>query len=549
MYLKDIVGNTYKQWKRGEWVFISSPTGTGKTTFVLDQLVPEAKSMGKEVMMLSNRTILRDQVKNIVARKQGVTNDSKFLKDVEEFDGVTLMSYQKVQALMERNDMNTGSWFEDHRYMYVVLDEAHYILEDSMFNPKVYYIEEFIKRCNCTKIMMSATIEEVQTYILGRYLENKVWDGCEQQVTPYITVKPIETFTSAIGISSYVWFVNVPQYSHNVRVKYFDNYEQLVGKINSNQEKWLIFISNKSKVTEWKKKIKRSIETVSAEDKEKIVVEEIISEEKFSTDVLVTTKLLDNGVNFKDGKLKNLVIDTISRVEFLQMIGRKRLKQNEEITVYIPKKSKMFFVGYDNLHFAKILRLLDGNIERRTFVQEMLDDPEVYDIIRRFFVYLYKKYDTECESKGRLMLNAAGEYKVHCLYAFVQKMEEEMQADGYAFIKEQLKWLGVEEAFDMKNDIAIDERKTNLDELKKYLFQTNGIELDKDQQSEFRERITEYMRKLSYEFKTGRIAGKSVINTFFDALGLEFYIDIRKSSKKGDTTKWFLRRKINGVAC
>lgn len=233
----------------------------------------------------------------------------------------------------------------------------------------------------------------------------------------------------------------------------------------------------------------------------------------------------------------------------MQMIGRKRLKQNEEITVYIPKKSKMFFVGYDNLHFAKILRLLDGNIERRTFVQEMLDDPEVYDIIRRFFVYLYKKYDTECESKGRLMLNAAGEYKVHCLYAFVQKMEEEMQADGYAFIKEQLKWLGVEEAFDMKNDIAIDERKTNLDELKKYLFQTNGIELDKDQQSEFRERITEYMRKLSYEFKTGRIAGKSVINTFFDALGLEFYIDIRKSSKKGDTTKWFLRRKINGVAC
>lgn len=109
MYLKDIVGNTYKQWKRGEWVFISSPTGTGKTTFVLDQLVPEAKSMGKEVLMLSNRTILRDQVKNIVARKQGVTNDSKFLKDVEEFDGVTLMSYQKVQALMERNDMNTGS--------------------------------------------------------------------------------------------------------------------------------------------------------------------------------------------------------------------------------------------------------------------------------------------------------------------------------------------------------------------------------------------------------------------------------------------------------
>lgn len=105
MYLEEIIGNQYRNWKSGEWVFISAPTGTGKTTFVLNQLVPEAKNAGKEVLFLSNRTILRDQVKNIVARRQGIDADMRFLKDVEEFDGITLMSYQKVQALMENTNL------------------------------------------------------------------------------------------------------------------------------------------------------------------------------------------------------------------------------------------------------------------------------------------------------------------------------------------------------------------------------------------------------------------------------------------------------------
>ena len=50
MYLEKIIGNQYRNWKSGEWIFISAPTGTGKTTFVLNQLVPEAQNAGKEVL-------------------------------------------------------------------------------------------------------------------------------------------------------------------------------------------------------------------------------------------------------------------------------------------------------------------------------------------------------------------------------------------------------------------------------------------------------------------------------------------------------------------
>lgn len=115
MYLNEVMGDVYKQWNGGDSVFISAPTGVGKTTFVLQQLVPEAKSRGKEVLFLSNRTVLRDQIKNIVARQQGIPEDTEFLKDIEEFDGITLASYQKIQAIQEQSCMNP---YEDaERYL------------------------------------------------------------------------------------------------------------------------------------------------------------------------------------------------------------------------------------------------------------------------------------------------------------------------------------------------------------------------------------------------------------------------------------------------
>ncbi len=141
MYLEDVVGNVYREWKGGESVFISAPTGVGKTTFVLNQLVPEAKRRGKEVLFLSNRTILRDQIKSIVAKRQEIPNDTEFLRNVEEFDGITLMSYQKLQAMQEKKSLNR--YMDMERYLYVVFDEIHYILEDSLFNPKICYIQEF----------------------------------------------------------------------------------------------------------------------------------------------------------------------------------------------------------------------------------------------------------------------------------------------------------------------------------------------------------------------------------------------------------------------
>lgn len=55
------------------------------------------------------------------------------------------------------------------------------------------------------------------------------------------------------------------------------------------------------------------------------------------------------------------------------------------------------------------------------------------------------------------------------------------------------------------------------------------------------------MHNSEYEFKAGRVAGKSAINEFFKMMQINYVVDVRKAAKKGDVTKWFIRRKKDGL--
>lgn len=102
MFVGDYIGQSYQNWKNGESVFINAPTGTGKTTFVLTQLMQKAQEEGKEVLFLSNRYLLKEQIKMKIAQEQNLpTEDLAWLENVEEFDGITISSYQKIQELVE----------------------------------------------------------------------------------------------------------------------------------------------------------------------------------------------------------------------------------------------------------------------------------------------------------------------------------------------------------------------------------------------------------------------------------------------------------------
>ena len=93
-----------------------------------------------EMLYLSNRFLLKKQIKQEIAEKQGLTTDLAWLESVEEFDGITVISYQKLQLLCQQEGY---IWEINRRYQYVVCDEIHYLLEDSAFNPQIIWLVNF----------------------------------------------------------------------------------------------------------------------------------------------------------------------------------------------------------------------------------------------------------------------------------------------------------------------------------------------------------------------------------------------------------------------
>ena len=61
-WVSDTIGEEYKQWSKGDIVTIQAQTGTGKTYFVKNVLVPYLDKY-ENMLIVSNRVNLKRQVK------------------------------------------------------------------------------------------------------------------------------------------------------------------------------------------------------------------------------------------------------------------------------------------------------------------------------------------------------------------------------------------------------------------------------------------------------------------------------------------------------
>lgn len=500
MYVVDYVGESFKRWTQGESVFISAPTGTGKTTFVLESLVENAKAEGREVLFLSNRYLLKEQIKTKIAKNQHIPiDDLKWLESVEEFDGITIVSYQKIQELIENK---LAYKYDDvKRYKYVVFDEVHYILEDSTFNPKIIFLLKYIENTTSIKVFMSATIDEAAQYLTQTGVIGEIVKNSRMTVNEILSYELRNTLTyQAIGMRSYVWYYRIPDVKRNLSVYYFDDYNQIISQINESEEKWLVFLSNKIEIKKWSEKLKCDYEVIHSDQKEEELLRQILHEEKFQNQVLITTKLLDNGVNFHDSELKNLVIDTISKTEFLQMLGRKRFQPGEKICVYIPKKSLKYFSGYYSLGIKKIQNVLTGDGK---LIKKMLESPETYEIVRKFYIF----------RNGALQVNMAGKYKIEKISNFLLDMCENMKKDEWAFVKKQLAWLNMEEEFSEQNSLRRCYDEKIYLEIYDLIKQWEGQLMDKEEQKNFRHLMGTFFKNCSLQ-RIKIFRGKKLLVSF-----------------------------------
>lgn len=71
-------------------------------------------------------------------------------------------------------------------------------------------------------------------------------------------------------------------------------------------------------------------------------VDEIIENETFSTRILIATKVIDNGINIKDDRVKHIFIEFIYDTDIIQALGRLRIEK-QRINLYIPDLNKKYF--------------------------------------------------------------------------------------------------------------------------------------------------------------------------------------------------------------
>ena len=288
-----------KKWNKGDIITITAGTGAGKSYFIKNILYAFAKQENKKILFLIHRTSCTNQFYEEIKR------DNKL-------DTIHIKTYQSI----EYSIMNDKS-IDFSKYKYIVADEFHYFFGDSAFNKRTdISINTILNLKDNIRIFMSAT---------GRYTKNYIKN-----------VKKNDTIDYEIKIN-YSFIESLTFYNLD------DTLEMFIQESIKSGEKAIFFIQSAKKAYELYSKHKNvCIFNCSKYNKEyyKYVDEdkmnEILANEKFDSNILITTTCMDAGVNIVDDKVKHIICDVEDYNTIIQCIGRKRLQnENDKIYVYI----------------------------------------------------------------------------------------------------------------------------------------------------------------------------------------------------------------------
>ena len=144
--IKDIItASKIRSWNKNEIIIINAPTGSGKSYWCRNVLYSIAKQERKKILMLVNRTRIRNQFNEKVEYK--------------EDNILSIMTYQYLENEILKNNKTILACYD-----YIVCDEFHYFLSDAEFNQYTDLSLYEILETYATKIFMSATGEECSKY-------------------------------------------------------------------------------------------------------------------------------------------------------------------------------------------------------------------------------------------------------------------------------------------------------------------------------------------------------------------------------------------------
>lgn len=501
--------------------FISAQTGAGKTSFVFDVAYRICKEQGKRLLILVSRSMLKTKVKYDAIEAAGTDQKETLTKyGIEQehrFGIIDVYSYQDFSAgaQSEHNKRALESAMRGGEYGICVLDEVHYFSADSDFNASteysMKYLLELFERYGIARCYLTATPERILDTVYQ--LEQEIWARHPQLIQTHplvpLSLKPF-VFDLFIFERDYSYLNIIP----------FGGDEDLVQRIKeSDNAKWVVFTDSKQRGYKLKaqiEKIGKSCVFLNSDNLHPIghhrdeitarTVAKIADEESFETDVLITTKVLDAGVNIKE-KNVNMVCFLTDRIDFVQAVGRKRVMGNERVNLFIPEYAtkdvrrwisrvesrleefkencKKYPNGgeasgteipmpiyvekgryrYNDLAFQKLYSQLDEYNDLLSKIEN--SDMNESTVIRQHILSWLELEDTYVEP---------GDEKAAEVLEIVNKyIGDELDAENLQLLMDELEQIGFDTRADKRSNRGKYELRTVNQNLKKYGFKVEGV--------------------------------------------------------------------------
>lgn len=508
-YLTDIVKEEdYEMWpKSSSLIFLFSQTGTGKTTLSLAKValsfIKREKNNDNEnkseeekerennniVLYLVPRTILKEQIEN---DKRLIFAEESINETPEYNLTFHIWTYRHLEDLLLDNK-------EIPSFDLIICDEMHYFMADSLFNAYTQLSYDYIfKRTESPRLLLTATPDDIMHYMT----ENILFKPILPDIYYSITIQEKEameydindifheptpedkkrSFNLRGNVSAHTAHIyRLPKNYNYINTKYLTEYDKeydnIIEIIKNTHGKTIIFISSKQRGGTLKENLdKNKIDNVfiTADNKytdTKETVAELAENHQFIEKVLITTSVLDVGVSIEDDDVDNIIIETTEYMEFLQMLGRIRLKNPE-------KRINLFIFKWSYKYFQKLRK----NIKEKMKCCEYLEEYEKYNenhflegilenelhpkkkkkLPRGYKNYLYLKDNGGFGPKQVPALNKLAIYYLRRLYLLYNDICKKIQKDDNYFIKKQLEWLGREDDFSDANFYSLELQKRHI---------------------------------------------------------------------------------------
>ncbi|MDE5772480.1 MAG: DEAD/DEAH box helicase family protein [Ruminococcus sp.] len=550
-YIADVVGDDYENWHTGYSYFIASPPATGKTYFCFKVLLEHFKKKGYSFIYICNRTNLKKQVLNYVKDywNMEVSDILPLIESgviPENENGIYLTTYQKLCCTYRDNKKFRENLFDDKKVV-IVADEIHFLTQDASFNHDVnYFLDGLLNQFgkNSIRLYMTGTTSDIfplirdKAYELGTKCLNNVSIfigdefACVQApigdgYTVYPTLKKIYTLES--------------DYS-NIQFHFYKSSKDIDEVLNSasSDNKVMYFVKSKEHGESLNSKFKNSVflfsdstgENLSEEAKKEL--RKISLEEKFSSDILITTSLLDNGINIKDSNVKTLIIDQSDPVEITQMIGRKRIDRQannlQKIDVYIrllSLKDISFTINCINETIKEL-----GKIDRTgiDYLKHLTNDSDIN---------LWYVNDSKISS------NTLYGEKLKNLLEYYNYLKEqyEKNKDENIFAETVFKIFGLSDFDELKHIYGSNRNTLLKKELVEFLESYAGSQLTQTLRDTFAVEVKKICNKYDYfpaDKRDSRMNDNS-ISKLFKELGLEYSFEANEKT-------WSVIKENDGVS-